>query len=155
MAVDVWQRFWNAVPDQTRKNGIVEIAELLQAWWLSSDDAKVASLSFGAYAPYSAPTVAGNRELWHVHLAPLRSDRVRWKRWAACRPTSRTSDAAVIFARRDDGSLLIIWVLNQDAHKIAKMELKESRDFMRDCAAAAREWRVATAVSDEWLRIVP
>lgn len=154
MALDVWSGFWDTVAEASRP-AVRELANRFLHHKSLAEYDQLVSLEFGADSPYTAPTVQGAHELWHIHLAPGRRDPA-WRRWAAGNNLPRSSDAAMIYARSAaQNDFLLIYPLNSGAHRIAEMTRDADRQFMHECARIAHLWRSDRQAFSDWVNLIP
>lgn len=97
---------------------------------------------FGKDGMYDRPRIGGARVLWHVHLEPLESEQ-DWRDWMRRfrAGRKRTSDRALVYARRGRDDYLLISILDEpDAHVIAEMRTERHKLHMEAFAEVARAW---------------
>lgn len=105
--------------------------------WKTGDEHS--SYFFGKNSGYVLPKLS-NGYLRHVHLVPITNEsRKVWEK-SFIHKSVKTSDRALIYVERGNNEFLLIYILNSNAHQIAKMATEQDKKLMLGLAKAAENF---------------
>lgn len=121
-------------------------AKAFDEWKSAQPASEYLSYVFGLDVPYVRPPANQVNEggFWHVHLVPLQSgeELAQWNKDFS-RKTRKTSNRALVYATKTvalQQKFLLIYILQKDAHEIARMESDAHKVLMTKLAKIANIW---------------